>query len=295
MALLFLLGGLFTDLDRTAACSVTPAQKPVVGNGNALASCKGMTETKERLRQSLTVDRYPRSAAYDPQWVVDNLMGPHPLWSAEALTQVMQLQPGMRVLDLGCGTALTSIFLARECDVEVWATDLWVKPTENWERIQEAGVAGQVHPIQADARALPFAHGFFDAIVSIGAYNYFGTDACYLDYCLEFLRPGGSIGIIVPGLRHDPGPVLPPHFADRWGPDMCTWHGPTWWRHHWERSGLVTVQTADMVPNGCEDWLNWLEACNLVGRGFEPDETMLRADGGELLGLTRVLAHRGVR
>jgi len=38
--------------------------------------------------------------------------------------QVLTLRPGMRVLDLGCGTALTSIFLAREYDVEVWATDL---------------------------------------------------------------------------------------------------------------------------------------------------------------------------
>ncbi|HEY0691236.1 MAG TPA: methyltransferase domain-containing protein [Kribbella sp.] len=257
-----------------------------------LASFGCMSETKERLRRSLTVERYPRSAAYDPQWVVDNLMGPHPLWWAEALVQVMPLQPGMRVLDLGCGTALTSIFLAREFDVEVWATDPWVKPTENWERIQAAGLAEQVHPISADARALPFADGFFDAIVSIDAYHYFGTDARYLAYCAEFLRPGGSLGMVVPGLRHDPGPILPSYLADRWGPDMCTWLSPTWWRHHWERTGLVTVQIADMVPGGWEDWLRWLEACNLVGRGFEPDETMLRADGGELLGFTRVVAHR---
>jgi SAM-dependent methyltransferase len=255
-----------------------------------------MAETEEILRQALTVDRYPRSAGYDPRWVVDNLMGPHALWSTEALTHVMALEPGMRVLDLGCGTALSSIFLAREFDVEVWAVDLWVKPTENWERIQDAGVAGRVHPISADARALPFAAGFFDAIVSIGSYHYFGTDARYLADCVEFLKPGGSIGIIVPGLRHDPGPDLPPHLAERWGPDMCTWLGPDWWRRHWERTGLVTVQTADLVPDGWEDWLRWLEACNLVGRGYGPDETMLRADGGDLLGLTRVVAQRaGVR
>jgi hypothetical protein len=73
-------------------------------------------------------------------------------------------------------------------------------------------------------------------------------------------------------------------------PDLATWFGPIWWRHHWERSGLVSVQVADMVPGGWEDWLTWLEACNLVDRGFEPDETMLQADGGKLLGLTRVLA-----
>jgi SAM-dependent methyltransferase len=178
------------------------------------------------------------------------------------------------VLDLGCGTALTSIFLAREFDVEVWPTDLWVKPTENWERIQAAGLADQVHPISADARALPFADDFFDSILGIGAYHYFDTDARYLAYCSEFLRPGRSIGIVVPGLRHDPGPILSSYLADRWGHDMGTWLSPTWWRHHWERTGLVTVQIADMVPGGWEDWLRWLEACKLgspaVSVGGEP-------------------------
>ena len=245
--------------------------------------------SKALLREALTVDRYLRSNGYDPQWVVDNLMGPHPLWSAEALTQVMGLRPGMRVLDLGCGTALTSIFLAREYDVEVWATDLWVDPTDNWERINAAGVADRVHPIQADAHKLPMARGFFDAIVSIGAYNYFGTGADYLAYCVGFLRPEGTIGIVVPGIRE--APELPPYLAKRWGPDLCTWLPPDWWRKQWERTGLVTVDTADMIPHGWQDWLHWLETCATVNRGYEPDEEMLRADQGNLVGLTRVVAH----
>jgi cyclopropane fatty-acyl-phospholipid synthase-like methyltransferase len=42
------------------------------------------------------------------------------------------------VLDMGCGTALSSIFLAREFGVEVWAVDLWVPPYDNFTRIREA-------------------------------------------------------------------------------------------------------------------------------------------------------------
>ena len=248
--------------------------------------------TPELLREALTLDRYPRSNTYDQQWIVDNLMGPHPLWSTEALMEVMNLRPGMRVLDLGCGTALTSIFLAREYDVEVWATDLWVDPTENWERIKGAGAEGRVHPIQADAHKLPFSHGFFDAIVSIGAYNYFGTGADYLGYCAEFLRTTGSIGVIAPGIRNTPGPTLPPYLAERWGPDLCTWLPPDWWRTHWERTGLVTIETADMVPHGWNDWLHWLETCAKVNRGYTPDENLLRADQGTHLGLTRLVARR---
>ena len=57
------------------------------------------------------------------------------------LTGALELWAGMRVLDLGCGRAASSIFLRREFGVQVWATDLWISPTENWQRIQAAGVA----------------------------------------------------------------------------------------------------------------------------------------------------------
>ena len=98
---------------------------------------------------------YPRASAYDPAWVYRNLMGPHPLWLTEALTQVLPLEPGMRVLDLGCGAAISSIFLARELGVEVWATDLWIEPSENRTRIEEAGLGDRVFPIEAEAHCCP--------------------------------------------------------------------------------------------------------------------------------------------
>jgi hypothetical protein len=50
------------------------------------------------------------------------------------------------------------------------------------------------------------------------------------------------------------------------------------------------VETADFVPHGWEDWLHWLKVCAQVGRGYEPDEQLLEADGGDLLGLTRLVA-----
>src|SRR5205085_559968 len=53
-------------------------------------------------------------SAYDPRWIIDNQMGPHPLWLMEWLCEAFDLPARARVLDLGCGKALTSIFLARE-------------------------------------------------------------------------------------------------------------------------------------------------------------------------------------
>ena len=66
------------------------------------------------LNERLFRPDFPRSSAYDPHWLMDNAMGPHALWLAEWLSQRLELTPGMQVLDLGCGKALTSIFLAKE-------------------------------------------------------------------------------------------------------------------------------------------------------------------------------------
>src|SRR5881392_2765080 len=42
-------------------------------------------------------------------------MGPHPLWQLEDILPALALEPGSRVLDLGCARGATSVFLAREC------------------------------------------------------------------------------------------------------------------------------------------------------------------------------------
>jgi SAM-dependent methyltransferase len=204
----------------------------------------------------------------------------------------MRFEAGMRVLDLGCGTALSSIFLAKEFGVEVWATDLWISASDNLRRIADAGVADLVHPIHAEAHALPFAAGFFDAMTAIGSYHYFGTDDLYLGYLAPFVRAGGQLGIVQPGLAEEPAVLPPAGLEPYWKWDFCAWHGPDWWRRHWEKTGQVTVEVADLLPDGWRDWLRWNEACDQVNGapGWEAD--MLRTDAGRLLGLTRVVATR---
>jgi cyclopropane fatty-acyl-phospholipid synthase-like methyltransferase len=246
----------------------------------------------DELSRLLANERYPRSARHSARWMVHNAMGPNPVWLAEALTQVMPLEPGMRVLDMGCGTALTSIFLAKEFDVEVWATDLWVTPTDNWSRVAAAGLGGRVHPTHAEARALPFAEDFFDALVSFDSYHYFGTDDLYLGYYSRFVRPGGRIGMVVPGLAEEPDSLPPSHLEPFWKWDFCAFHSPAWWRHHWEKTGLVSVDMADWLTDGWRDWLRWNDVCDR-DRGKPGEEAeMLRHDAGRLLGFTRVTAVR---
>jgi cyclopropane fatty-acyl-phospholipid synthase-like methyltransferase len=100
------------------------------------------------LRARLVKSAFPRSAAYDAEWQFDTTMGPNILWLTEWGTQAVPLRPGMRVLDLGCGKAASSIFLAREFGVMVWAADLWIKPEDNLQRIEAADMAERVLPVQ---------------------------------------------------------------------------------------------------------------------------------------------------
>src|SRR5579871_5041429 len=141
-------------------------------------------------------EQFPRSSQYHPEWILASVSGgANALWLTEWLTSALDLRSGMRVLDLGCGRAMSSIFLRREFGVEVWAADLWFDPSENLQRIRDAGIDDGVFPLRAEARALPFAAGFFDAIVSIDSFIYYGTDDLYLNYLARLVKPGGPVGI----------------------------------------------------------------------------------------------------
>ncbi len=240
---------------------------------------------------------FPRSAKYYPNWVLDNMMGPNAPWLTESLAECMDLRPGMRVLDMGCGKGLSSIFLAKEYGLQVWAVDLWIAASDNLGRIRDAGVEERVFPIHAEAHALPFADGFFDAMVSVDAYHYFGTGDLYLqDHMARLVKPGGQLGIVVPGLVEELTSDQPPeHLRSYWEPELFSLHSPAWWRRHWERSALVAVERADLVPDG---WRLWMASDRLWSErlGKPADEAdMLALDGGRVLGFTRMVASRNER
>jgi SAM-dependent methyltransferase len=235
-------------------------------------------------------DRFPRSNAYNPEWILASVSGgANPLWLTEWLTSAMDLRPGMRVLDLGCGRAMSSIFLHREFGVQVWATDLWFSASENLQRIRDAGVEDGVFPIHADARSLPFAADFFDAIVSIDSFPYYGTDELYLGYLARFVKPGGAIGIAGAGLTREFEGPIPDSLSEWWEPSMSCFHSDSWWRRHWERSGIVDVELADSMPEG---WRHWLEWQSIIAPENLAEIRAIECDRGAHLGYVRVIARR---
>jgi SAM-dependent methyltransferase len=241
--------------------------------------------------ERLVSERFPRASRYHPEWVLAGVSGgANPLWLAEWLAEALELRPGMRVLDLGCGRAMSSVFLRREFGVQVWAADLWFNPSENLQRARDAGVGDGVFPLRADARALPFAAEFFDAIVSIDSFFYYGTDDLYLNDVARLVKPGGQIGIAQAGLTREIEGEIPAHLRDWWAQDRpwCL-HSAAWWRRHWGRTGVLDVETADTLPDGWRFWIDWQ-------RHVAPDNATeiaaLAADAGATLGYVRAVGRR---
>ena len=238
----------------------------------------------------LISDRFPRSSKYHADWIMSSVSGgANSLWLTEWLTAALDLRPSMRVLDLGCGRGASSIFLRREFGVQVWATDLWFDASERLERIRDAGVEDGVFPIHAEARALPFAAGFFDAIISIDSFFYYGTDDLYLNYLARFVKPGGQIAIAGAGLMQEIDGPVPDHLRDWWTQDVWCLHSAAWWRRHWERTGLIDIELADALPDGWQLWRDWIRA---VAADNESEIQTLEADRGRYLGYARIVGRR---
>jgi cyclopropane fatty-acyl-phospholipid synthase-like methyltransferase len=260
-----------------------------------VVSTNNMSTSNERLGELLKRDEFPLSSRYDPRWIIDNQMGPNALWLTEWLCKDMELHSGMRVLDLGCGKGLSSIFMAKEYFVQVWATDLWISATDNSKRIQQAGISDTVFPIHAEARSLPYAEEFFDAIVCVDAYIYFGTDDLYFDYLHKFVKPGGQIGIVLPGFMQKLDGPLPEHLIPFWAQECWTWHTMEWWERHWSRTGLVEVEVIETMPDGCDVWLQWERARMAAGdesESLRTDIEVMGTDRGEFMGFIRMIARR---
>ena len=229
---------------------------------------------------------YPLSSKYDPHWIINNQMGSNCLWLTEALIKSMSLKPGMRVLDLGCGKALSSIFLAKEFNVEVWAFDLCINANDNWQRIREAEVQNLVFPLQGNALEMPFADEFFDAIISINSIWSYGMNENFTDSQLaRVVKPGGQIGVVIPGFFNELTEV-PEYLRPYWHSDFNSYHSPAWWRNIWEKAKSININVIDAFEDkeGVKIWHDFIWI-------LDPDESKcMEVDNGRNITFLRLLA-----
>lgn len=228
---------------------------------------------------------YPKSRRWCTPALMQKIMGPNPIKLTEELMEAegRAIAAGSRVCDLGSGQGLTSAFLAQEYGLNVYAADLWSDPEENRAFFHSLGLTdGQITPVKADACALPFAPDFFDAVVSVDSYNYFGRDAAYLDErLLPFVRSGGEICLAIPGMRHDCHDALPEVLLRSWTPEQLEYmHDADWWTALLRQCRGAQLLSVREMDSNEEVWADWLAQDNEYARG---DRASMEAGGGEWL------------
>lgn len=101
----------------------------------------------------------------------------------------------LKIVDIGCGTGASSLFLAQELQAKITAADLFPDFLQELEeRSQALGVSEKIETLSCSMEALPFGEGEYDVIWSEGAIYNMGFKRGVENW-KRFLRSGGVLAV----------------------------------------------------------------------------------------------------
>ena len=115
--------------------------------------------------------------------------------------ELLRVQPGERVLELGCGAGGALVVLARAVGSAGRVVGLDLSPgmiVLAAARLRRAGLAKRAELVVADATSIPWPDVSFDALFMAFTLELFDTPEIplVLAECRRVLRPGGRIGVV---------------------------------------------------------------------------------------------------
>ena len=150
---------------------------------------------------ALWLRRNPSACPYSQRFFVE---APHPLITRGRLREILEPKPGERILEVGPGTGYYTLDVAEwvKPDGQVNILDLQQEMLDHtMRRAAERGLVN-VTPIEADATAMPYEDGSFDAAFLVTVLGEIPDQDAALRELSRVLRPGGRL--VVGELIGDP-------------------------------------------------------------------------------------------
>ncbi len=198
--------------------------------------------------------KFFRTEKYHIDFQKTKMTGPNAMLITEELLCSLDLRPTMTALDIRCGKSLSSLLVAKEFGMRVFACDDSVEPCENFAFYKRINMQNQIIPMKLDFSGdIPFSAEYFDLILCAGTFNQIGEKINLKEKILPLLKNNGVLAVAMPVLTvNEISPQLRKFAAN----NTETLHSFDWWKNYFESQGLTSFESGlcECTEKAWNDW-----------------------------------------